>query len=83
MIAYNYAGGIAGGNWGVVEECYALGGISSGYRNAVNQGQLRNCLLYTSNKRLLLAVAKAMLYAQSAADKKPSSGKEPPREKSA
>ena len=31
----------------------------------------------------LLAVAKAMLYAQSAADKKPSSGKEPPREKSA
>lgn len=41
VIAYNYAGGIAGGNWGVVEECYALGGISSGYRNAVNQGQLR------------------------------------------
>ena len=41
------------------------------------------CRLGTENTRLLLAVAKAMLYAQSAADKKPSSGKEPPREKSA
>ncbi len=41
------------------------------------------CRLRTENKRLLLAVAKAMLYAQAAVDKKPSSGKEPPREKSA
>ncbi|WP_050699396.1 TasA family protein [Anaeromassilibacillus senegalensis] len=40
VVAYNYAGGIAGGNYGTIRTSYALGGINSGYVNDINAGNV-------------------------------------------
>lgn len=40
VVAYNYAGGIAGGNYGTIRTSYALGGINSGYINDINAGNV-------------------------------------------
>lgn len=40
VVAYDYAGGIAGGNWGIIKESYSTSGINAGYRDEIDSGDI-------------------------------------------